>query len=78
MIWRSLYWLSEHWPLALLYTAVVVTGAYVISAAVYALWLASEEREEAAKRKRFEALMGLSDKAHGAPRAPGHPHRRIS
>ena len=78
MIWSLLSWLSQH-PAQVVGGLLVIGGAsYVIGWAVWGIALAHEERKEAEKRKRFEALLELSDKAHGKPRAPGMHSRRIS
>ena len=76
MIWSLLSWLSQHPAQVLGLLIFLFAGTWIISAAVGALMLASENRKDAEQRKRFQALGDMT--THGKPRAAGLHSRRIS
>lgn len=83
--WSVLAWGLDHWGLVLSGGVLVIAFTYIISAAVYGLWLASETRkadEQRRKLKRLQAACGLVnvlDQEYGRPpRAPGFDPRKIS
>ena len=45
MIWHALSWLSQHPAQVLGVGLFLMSGTWIISAAVYAMWLASESSE---------------------------------
>lgn len=69
-------WLSAHLGTVLALGLFLAAGTYIISAAVYAIWMRHEGRQQDAQRKRLEALVRLSSQS--TPTAPGFPHKRVS
>ena len=77
MIWSLLSWLSQHPAQVITIVVTVAATSYVVGLAVYAVACAHEQRREAEKRQRFEALIELSCKAQGKVGAPGFPRKRV-
>lgn len=77
MIWSVLGWLSQHPAQVIGLGLFLACGTYIISAAVYALMLASDERQETRQRRELDKIMLAS---HGKVGAPGlkADHRRVS
>jgi len=72
--WSVLAWGLDHWGLVLSGGVFVIAFTYIISAAVYGLWLASETRKADEQRKRLDRIIQASQKA---PKAAGWPHKRV-
>lgn len=60
----------------------VLAGAYILGALMFAVWAASEERRQDRERDRFDQILRAStpvkdQPSRVAPRAPGMGTRRI-
>ena len=75
-------WLASHLGLVMALGLFLAAGTYIISAAVYAIWMRHEGRQQDEQRKRLDAAIALTQildrEAGRPPTAPGHPHRRVS
>lgn len=73
MIWSILSWLSQH-PAQVVGGLVFVSAfTYIISAAVYAVWLASETRKAQDEVAKFDRIM----QANHPPSAAGFNRKRV-
>lgn len=86
MIWSVLSWLSQHPAQVVGLLIFLLAGTWIISAAVYAIWLASEQRKQDEQRKRLRSLQAaielteLLDIEAGRkpPAAAGLNRKRVS
>ena len=73
MIWSLLSWLSQHPAQVVGLLIFLSAGTWIISAAVYAIWLASEQRKQDEQRKTLDRVM----RANCPPAAAGFDRKRV-